>query len=204
MINSNPNMKKTLSNVKKTMVGIKNSAKNGAILMNKEALCPQLTGKCGILAKFNKIHEELVKENADEDADFEMDKSPSFKQRTEKVSSILSTIKVTTKALQIKENKLCHSWVDLEMLVNDINPCKNNPEHKPHKWKLKDVYIEKNSAKQLDPEFARRVENLQLELLRKMTEEERSSCFILREETVGADELGSAMISIEKPLCAGK
>ena len=105
MINSNHDIKKTQSKVKKTMVGVKNSAKNSAILRNKTSLRSQLpasyrwTGQCDMLAKFNRMHGELVEAREEEDADFEMDESPAFKRKTEKLSGILSTIKITTKAL---------------------------------------------------------------------------------------------------------
>ena len=136
MISASPDVKNTLSKVKKVMVGANNSAKNSAILKNQEALRPQLplshrwTGESGMIAKFDRIHDNLVVVRRSEDADFEMGESTPFKHKVSKLYSVLSTTKITTKALQSKDNKLCDIWEDLEMLISDIYEHKSNPDHK--------------------------------------------------------------------------
>ena len=76
------------------------------------------------------MHDDLVVARSSKDADFKMEESTSFKHKVSKLSNILLIIKITTKALKSKNNRLSDSWADLEMLINDINENKSNPVHK--------------------------------------------------------------------------
>ena len=99
MINSNPNVKNTLSKVKKTMACVKNSAKDSAILRNQTTLHAQFpishrrTRECNTIVKFDRTHDDLVAVRRSEDANFEMDESASFKRKVSKLCDVLSTTK---------------------------------------------------------------------------------------------------------------
>ena len=194
MINANPDVKKALSKVKKTVVGTKNSANNSAILRNQAALRPQLplsrrwTGECNMIVKLNRVQDDLVVVRRSEDADFEMGESAALKSKVGKLCSMLPTMKITTKAFQCKDNKLRDSWADLEVLTSCASDHKSNPDHKLCRCKLKGTCVGKNLIKHPSGNFARGAEKLQLRPISDVTKEERGACFHLREEVSAADE----------------
>jgi hypothetical protein len=178
---------KTIEAVAETMKAAKNSIKNRAILRNLTSLSPQLdnktrwSSKATMLHKFVRIREPLIEASEHENAsNFPIDVTVQFQRRVEKFSNMMLEINTVTLALQKRLLKLCGCRAALELLTQNIQTNKVNPQSTFYRCKLSSVYIASDSEKLPDVHFLSGVCKIQMNQHGLMSILEKEACELLK------------------------
>jgi hypothetical protein len=134
-ISANPALTACLESVHKTMVTIKNSIKNTAILRRFTPLRAKIdmpirwSAKYTMAERFVKLRDELIAVAAHPDSTLEFDTSPAFLKRIKKNTLFLKQVNDVTVAMQSDCIRFCDCNEYLVALQGKIDRNKNRPEN---------------------------------------------------------------------------
>ena len=190
-----------IDKVHQTMSKAKGSIKNAAVLRGLTHLRPSpLNGvkwstKATMLNKFDRIRDQLIEANEDDDCEITIDDSNQFKVAAKKLSAMFHEINAVTLALQTRLYPLKECREDLDSLIEAAiygHDIRNSPWYKNT---LGDRYIGPQSEKLSDPAFESGVVKIQRGEEVSMTLAEKVAC---RSLEVGDDEIGEEVEAAEE------
>jgi hypothetical protein len=183
-IRNNTQMSAAVTTVHATMVEVKGSLKNSAMLRRVTDLVPEIpgktrwSGKFKMLKKFLRIHDALIEVNESDQVNQlqNFDSTADFKKKVKKSFLHLEEMNAVTVHMQTKELQLEQSRYALDTLQAAIDKYKSFQEHKLFRCQFKLIKSSVDSELAPNKDFEAGVVKMQRGLFSQLTTREKVAC----------------------------